>query len=134
MVHLWSYLRKIAYPNSDSGSIYAFQNIEFALRKTHQTKLEALSGLLPLVYFFFCSFLILRTEWGSNNPALMIYLLCPMYCEMATKHIICSVTKVSISLLMPLDEVQSFHSNFSHIPAVSSEPEYIVVCSCSKKL
>ena len=68
--------------------------MNFALSRTKEGTFSALLGLLPLFIFYFCAYLVFSTEWGKANPALGLLLLAPIYCEMATKNIICSVTKV----------------------------------------
>ena len=81
-----------------SGVHYAYSNVQASLSKTVHSTLYCLSGLLPLVYFFTCSTIVFNTQWGSENPALAVLMLFPIYCEMASKHIICSVTKVNSEL------------------------------------
>lgn len=58
------------------------------------SKLEALSGLLPLVFFYTEAVIVFTTEWGQRYPALAIMLLMPSYCLMTCRHIICSVTRM----------------------------------------
>lgn len=73
---------------------YFYTNLHNSLTKTKHSTIYCLAGLTPLVYFFGCTYIVLSSTWGSENPALAVLMLFPMYCEMATKHIICSVTKV----------------------------------------
>jgi hypothetical protein len=58
------------------------------------SKLEALSGLLPLVFFYTEAIIVFTTEWGQRYPALAVMLLMPSYCLMTCRHIICSVTRM----------------------------------------
>jgi hypothetical protein len=73
---------------------YAYQNLTYALQKTSMSKLEALSGLLPLVFFYTEAIIVFTTEWGQRYPALAVMLLMPSYCLMTCRHIICSVTRM----------------------------------------
>lgn len=58
------------------------------------SKLEALSGLLPLAFFYTEAVIVFTTEWGQRYPALAVLLLMPSYCLMTCRHIICSVTRM----------------------------------------
>ena len=58
------------------------------------SKLEALSGLFPLVFFYTEAVIVFTTEWGQRYPALAVMLLMPSYCLMTCRHIICSVTRM----------------------------------------
>ena len=80
--------------------IYSYQNITYGLEKTSMSKIEALSGLMPLVLFYIEVIIVFQTEWAYRNPALAILLFCPSYCLMTCRHIICSVTKVSERLFI----------------------------------
>ena len=77
-----------------SALVYASQNVTYALEKTSMGKLEALCGLLPLVFFFTEALIVFTTEWGKKYPALAVLLLMPSYCLMTCRHIICSVTRM----------------------------------------
>jgi len=68
-----------------NAAIYAYSNITYGLSKTSEPKLEALMGLLPLVFFYFALYLTFSTRWALENPALAVLLIGPMYCTMATK-------------------------------------------------
>ena len=77
-----------------SAFSYAYQNLTYALQKTSMSKLEALSGLFPLVFFYTEAVIVFTTEWGQSYPALAVMLLMPSYCLMTCRHIICSVTRM----------------------------------------
>lgn len=83
-----------------NGLVYAYENISTGLSKTHQSKTQALCGLLPLVFFYMeVAILFLGTEWAWEKPALAILLVFPSYCLMTCRHIICSVTKMEFNWL-----------------------------------
>ena len=84
--------------NTFSAIVYSCQNILYALERTSETKVEALCGLLPLIFFYGEVYLAFQTEWAWNYPALVVLLVFPSYCLMTCRHIICSVTKVNLSL------------------------------------
>ena len=59
---------------------------------------DAVSGLLPLFQWFIAVYLTYQTEWGVHHLAYSILLLCPSFCLINSKLIVCNFTKMETEM------------------------------------
>lgn len=55
---------------------------------------DGLSGVVPYCCWLLALIATFQSEWGWENPALATVLLCPTYCLINSKLIVCNFTKI----------------------------------------
>lgn len=59
---------------------------------------DGLAGVMPLVQWGIATMYTFQTDWGWKHPALSILLLCPGYCLINSKMIVCNFTKMEMEM------------------------------------
>lgn len=78
---------------------------------------DGLAGVMPLAQWGIATMYTFQTDWGWSHPALAMLLLCPGYCLINSKMIVCNFTKMEMEmnswcfiwfLLFPVNSARKF--------------------------
>lgn len=59
---------------------------------------EGVTGLMPILQWHIALYLTMQTEWGREHLALTTVLLCPAYCLINSKMIVCNFTNMETDM------------------------------------